>query len=182
MPIVARLEGTPAPGFEYVGHSLKPENASVEGPESLVTEVLEVRTEVVDIEGRDNPISTTVALMPDRGGVRIVNAETTILRVDIFPKKIARRYDGVSVEPILTDGSDYKVTFRPETVAVVLEATQEALDEINPGSITAYLDLEGMSPRTASYTVRPRVVVAGAGEDVRVTSVSASTIEVTISR
>jgi hypothetical protein len=67
---------------------------------------------------------------------------------------------------------------------VVLKATRKVLDGLSPANIRAVLDLEGMNPREAPYSVRPRIIIEPAelGTQVAVHSVSEETISVRIGR
>ncbi len=181
VPIVARIQGQPEFGFENRGYTLSPSTATVEGPESLVRQVREVLTEPVDIEGARESIEKVVSLVPDRGGVRVVSEGVTRLQVTVGEMLVTRRFGGIRLEPV-TEDARVSVEYHPETIDVILQGPKEALDSVQAGRIRAVLDLEGMSPRRSSYTVRPRVVLEGVGEGVSVHSVSVETIDVKISR
>jgi len=181
VPVVARIQGQPASGYESRGHTLSPSTATVEGPGSVVREVREVLTEVVDIEGARESIEKVVSLVPDRGGVRVVSDGVSRLELTIGELFVTRRFTGIRLEPAEADAGA-TAEFRPETIEVTLQGPKEALDAMSVDRIRAVLDLEGMAPRRASYTVRPRIILEGIGDDVSVHSVSEPTVDVRISR
>jgi len=181
VPIVASIEGIPASGYELHTHTLTPETATIEGPESVVKEAARVFTQTVDIGGAKESIDTDVILLPDRGGLLRAKPASVHLSVLIRVQQVTRRFEGVAPEPAeARDGA--RITIRPETVDIVLAGPAEALDAIARERVRVLLDLEGMGPRRASYTVKPRIVIEGAGDEVSVHSISQTTIDVTISR
>lgn len=184
VPVVARIEGLPADGYENRGHTLTPRVATVEGPESLVRRVREVLAESVDIEGRSESLETVVSLSPDRGGVRIVSEGVATLRVDIEEMRMTRVWKAVPLEPRFPEGTDYRVEMQPDTIDVVLRGPEEALDAIRADDVRGVLDLEGMLPRETFYTVTPRIVIEPdrTEGEVTVQSTSEPTIRVRILR
>ncbi|HET9481529.1 MAG TPA: CdaR family protein [Candidatus Polarisedimenticolia bacterium] len=182
VPIVARFKGRPAPGFEQDGYTLSPDMVIVEGPESTVRQVRQAVTEEVDLSGRVQGFEILVSLVPDRGGVRMLADDTATLRVNIRQQRITRTFTGIKPTPNLPAGVTYAVVVQPDTVSVVLEGTAAALAAINAGNVKVLLDLEGMSPRDASYSVRPRVVITpeGLASGVAVRSVSEPMLTVRI--
>jgi len=184
VPVVARIKGRPAPGFESDGYTLAPDKVTVEGPEGVVRKVREAVTEEVDISGLNRSFETVVGVAPDRGGARLDGESRALLRVNIREQRITRSFPNVPLVPNLPHGLDYHVRFQPDTITVVLEGTARALDGLKPGNVRALLDLEGMSPREASYDVKPRVAIAPAdvGAGIAVHSISDPTISVRISR
>jgi hypothetical protein len=168
-------------GYELHAHTLTPDTATVEGPESVVRQAGTVLTQTVDIGGAKESIATDVALLPDRGGLLRARPASARLEVSIRVQQVTRRFDRVPLEPS-SPRDDLRLTIRPETVDVVLEGPLEALDAVTRERVRALLDLEGMAPRVASYTVKPRIVIDGVGSEVTVHSVSHPTIDVTIGR
>lgn len=184
VPVVARITGRPAAGYESDGYTLTPDKAMVEGPESVVRKVREAVTDETDITDRSESFDTVVGLVPDRGGARITSQTAAQLRVNIREQRVARTFAAVPLVPNLPSGVGYHVSFQPESVTVVVEGRREALDALKPGNIRALLDLEGMGPREAPYAVRPRIAITpgDVGAGVAVHSVNEPTINVKISR
>ncbi len=184
IPVVARISGVPAPGFEYDGHTLTPDRVTVEGPEGIVQQVRESVTDPVTIDERSASFEARVDIAPDRAGARVTGPSTVLLRVGIRRQRITQAYAGVSLAPSFTPGVTHRATFVPQTITVVLGGTQETLSTITAGNIRAVLDLEGMGPRDAPYAVKPRIVMnpPELGTSVAIHSLSDTTISVTISR
>ncbi len=184
VPVVARITGEPAEGFEYDGYTLSPDVVTVEGPQSVMDQVTQAIADQVSIEGRSKGFEAVVRLAPDRSGARVSGNSNAVLSVNIRPQRVTQVYAGVKLEPVLPAGSRLGISYRPESVSVVLEGTRETLNAITSGNIRALLDLEGMGPREAPYSVKPRVVITPGdlGSAVAVQSISHPTVNVTISR
>jgi len=180
VPIVASIEGVPAVGYELHAHTLTPDKATIEGPESIVRQAAEVLTQTVDIGGAKEAIETSVMLLPDRAGLLRATPATVRLSLSIRVQQVTKQFDRVPLEP--SSPGDGEVRMRPETVDVVLEGPLEALEAVTRERVRAVLDLEGMGPRKASYTVKPRIVLDGVASEVSVHSISHPTIDVTIRR
>ncbi|MFQ5701501.1 MAG: YbbR-like domain-containing protein [Acidobacteriota bacterium] len=182
VPIVARVEGKPSAGYERRGLTLSPDTATIDGPESLVRRAEEVFTEVVNIDGATAPTERVVGIIPDRAGVRVIGEAATILRIDIQEKRVTRTFRNIPLQPNLPKGADLRIEFKPKSVDVVLRGTKKALDDVDATRIRAFLDLEGMGPRRAAYTVQPRIVLDQDDQDagISIRAVKQTTIRVKI--
>ncbi|MDR0399855.1 MAG: hypothetical protein LBH51_02810 [Treponema sp.] len=63
VPLTANIEGSPEPGFDLVSHTLSPTQVVLEGPSSLLDNVFELYTDVIDLNGRNADFSVTVAIL-----------------------------------------------------------------------------------------------------------------------
>ena len=182
VPVVARFRGEPASGYERGGQQVSPDKVIVLGPESEVRQVREAVTEEVDIGGRSSSFEAPVMVSADRSGARVAGVQTAMVRVDIRERRVTRTYAGVPVTPSVPAGRSYQAVYEPQTVTVVLEGTRAALDRVGPDNIRAVLDLEGMSPREAAYSVRPRITILpeDRGSGISVQTVDEPTISVKI--
>lgn len=184
VPVVARLKGQPAAGFEHDGYVLTPDRVTIEGPEGFVAQVREAVTDEVDLGNRRESFEIRVGIVPERGGVRLAGQTEARLRVNIREQRVTRSFAGIPLAPSFSEGVEYRVEFEPRIVTVVLEGTREVLDKVAVENIRAYLDLEGMSPRSASFAVKPRVVVTPGdlASKVAVHSISEPTINVRLKK
>ena len=184
VPVVARITGEPSPGFEYDGYTLSPDRVTVRGPEGVTMQVREVVAEEVTMEGRAESFEVVVGIVPDHNGARVVGDGTVQLRVNITPQRVTQVYTGIPLEPNDLGEFDYRLSYQPDSVTVVLEGTRANLASITAENIRVVLDLEGMGPREAPYSVKPRVVITPGhlGTLVAIHSVSEPTVNVKISR
>jgi hypothetical protein len=63
VPLTASIEGSPEPGFDLVSHTLSPTQVVLEGPGSLLDNVSELYTDLIDLNGRNADFSLTVAIL-----------------------------------------------------------------------------------------------------------------------
>ncbi|HET6373107.1 MAG TPA: CdaR family protein [Candidatus Polarisedimenticolia bacterium] len=184
VPVTARVIGEPASGYEYDGYVLSTRLAVIEGPEGMLSLAREALTSEVRIDGRSESFETNVDLVPDRAGIKLVGQAVATLRVNIRERRMTQVYAGVRLVPKFPAGVTYKASIKPEILTVVLQGPRDALAGIRSEDIRAVLDLEGMGPRDAPYSVPPRVVFTpeGLGTSVQVHSVSDPSVEVRISR
>lgn len=184
VPVVARVTGQPAQGFEYAGYTADPDKVTVEAPEGIAMGLSEALTDEVAIGGRSESFDSAVNVLPGRAGARVAGRTTVNLRVNIRQQRMTQAYAGIPLETNTPAGFSYRVRFSPQSVTVVLEGTKDDLADITPSSIRALLDLEGMGPRDAPHLVKPRIVIAPPelAASVMVHSLSEPTINVSISR
>ncbi len=183
VPVVARLTGEPSRGFEYDGYTVSPDRVTVEGPESVTMQVREAVAESISMEGRSESFETVVGIVPDRSEARVIGEGTAVVRVNIAPQRTTQVYAGIPLEPSHGGDFEYRVSYQPDSVSVVLEGTRASLSSISADNIRVLLDLEGMGPRDAPYSVKPRVVISpgNLGALVAVHSVSEPSVNVKIS-
>src|SRR5262245_46822258 len=97
VPVTPRVVGEPAAGFVLDVVKVNPERVKVEGPESSVSAVREVMTEVVRIDGRTTPLERLVALFPDRAGVKINHGTDAVVKINIHERYVMRLFAGMKV-------------------------------------------------------------------------------------
>jgi YbbR domain-containing protein len=184
VPVVARFRGSPAPPLEQAGYTVTPDQVTVQGPERIVRQVRHAVTDEVDLDGRKGTFETVVGLQPDRNGVRILDKAVAVIRVSIEEPPATRAFENIELVPLVPGRAPYTVRCHPEKVTVVLEGSSRALGALEPDNVQAVLDLEGMGPRAAPYSVQPRVSIQPEemGQGVAVRSISHQTIHVTVTR
>lgn len=96
LPVVPTIEGEPAPGFTVLGIRVLPNQATVQGPESLVLEMESIATGPITIEGAAGPVETlTLPVLPDPL-VRTLGVASIQVTVDIAPTPEPGSNDGDS--------------------------------------------------------------------------------------
>ncbi|MDR3276808.1 MAG: hypothetical protein LBT11_06345 [Treponema sp.] len=98
LPLSARFEGYPETGYELVSYSLNPSQVSVEGPLSLMANLLELPTEAVDLSGRTGDFTATVAIL-NRDPLLLVRGAATVELQGSIRRLIMVRYlEGLPIE------------------------------------------------------------------------------------
>ncbi|MGH9457057.1 MAG: CdaR family protein [Thermoanaerobaculia bacterium] len=77
--------GSPAEGFVFDGYEVRPANALITGPSSIVDEVTEVPTERIILTETRTPFRETVAVISDYPLVQVLQPATAEVAVSIVP-------------------------------------------------------------------------------------------------
>jgi hypothetical protein len=131
VPLTANIEGSPEPGFDLVSHSLSPTQVVLEGPSGLLDDVLELYTDVIDLNGRNADFSLTVAILNRDPLLTIRGNGMTEFRGFIHARVDVRNFGNLpivlsSLKPGLLGEGDMK------TGSVRLEGRREDLDAFTP--------------------------------------------------
>ncbi len=87
VPIETQFVGVVAEGFERSQTQLEPATVEIEGPDSRVAQVTKILTESISLDGKRASFQLQVDLEPGKSGVRIVQATTIKVAVEIAAKK-----------------------------------------------------------------------------------------------
>jgi YbbR domain-containing protein len=86
LPITARVEGTPAPGFAVGTIVVDPKKVRVAGPESRLREASSAITERVSVDGLSATVTQTVTIGVPDNELRLTDVRTARVTVTIVPK------------------------------------------------------------------------------------------------
>jgi len=175
VPVVAAVDGRPAPGFLVGAKTADPQRVEVVGPESVVRDVTEVLTEPVSVAGARDEVTQSVAIGVLDPTLRLKSVRTAVVTVKIVPAPLERTARN---RPIhlrgLTSTLDAQAT--PSVVDVGIRAAREAMSRVDSDEIVAYVDVAGLGAGTYTLTVR-----ADSPPDVGVTHIDPSSVQVRIS-
>jgi len=85
VPVTPVIEGEPAPGFEVTGVRTVPSSLAVRGPESLVTDLEEVETTPVRVDGATGPVEAAAQTRLAHPLLRSLSGVPVLVIVDIGP-------------------------------------------------------------------------------------------------
>jgi YbbR domain-containing protein len=153
VPVVPSVEGEPAAGYIVGEVTADPPTVEIVGPESTVRRVTEAITEPLWLgSARSNVRSSVIVGVADEG-VRVKNAKTALVSVEILPAPEERQLSSVPVRTRnLARGLTAAVA--PPTVRLRVRGTKEMLAKIRDTSIVAYVDLEGIGRGDYGLPVR----------------------------
>jgi hypothetical protein len=137
----------------------------VEGPESALKDAVEVDTDPIRIDGRSQPFEVVVQLYPDRPKVQVLGGRTAVVSVNIHEQYVTRTLTGVEVRG---EGAPLQVQLDPATVEVTLEGTLTDLADLDPGALSAVVDLGGIPEGQKRSRLEPRIVFGDEQLDGRV--------------
>jgi hypothetical protein len=143
LPVVADLLGEPPEGYTVYRTRVRPDRVRVEGPETAVRTLTQLRTDALGLEHRTRSFTEKVGAVPERPDVRIVDPEPLEVRVVIDTDPVQKTFDDVAVA---LSGDGVSGTVDPATVRVVLHGPVDLLDRLAPDRIRVTADLSGLEP------------------------------------
>ncbi len=176
VPVVPSVEGRPAAGYVVGTLTADPATVEIVGPESAVKRATEVLTDPVLIAGAVSRVRETVTLGVLDPALRIKNAKTDVVTVQIEPAPAERVIHNRPVH-LRNVAANLVAQAEPATVNVTLRGSREGLSRIGGDEVTAYVDLGGLGAGQYSLDVH-----VDAGQDAGVTKIDPSTVQVRISR
>jgi YbbR domain-containing protein len=154
VPIVPVLDGEPAPGFVVGRVTSDPSTVDVAGPESRLRQLTSATTEPVQVTGSSDRIKDVVTVGITDSAVRLVQARNVTVVVEVIPAPVERDLPGVPVRyRNLGAGLGAKVS--PNLTRITVRGRREALSDLRPGIIDAFVDLAGLGP--GRYNLRVQV-------------------------
>lgn len=141
--------GEVAEGYKRVKVSVDPKVVEITGPQSLVRNIAEVSTDIVDISGMTESKTVQVPLAIERRSVRPTDPTSISLAVEIEPLLATRVFNDIQV---VTRAAGWRA--EPEEVRLTLEGPAAALKAIDPSEISVLLHLPSPTPVGEELTVR----------------------------
>jgi YbbR domain-containing protein len=129
VPVEARFEGEPPPGFERGPAQVTPARIRVRGPQSHVNSVERAFTETISLANHREPLAIPqVAVdIPDH---KVVPLDPTVsVRVEIGEEQSERRFTNVAVK------SDTNGTVSPATASVTLRGPRTVVEPLRPEDV-----------------------------------------------
>lgn len=176
VPVLPSVDGRPAPGYVVGTLTADPANVEIVGPESAVKRATEVLTEPVLIAGAKGRVRETVTIGVLDPTLRIVNAKSAVVTVQMEPAPAERTVHNRPVH-LRNVGGAVVAQAQPATVNVTLRGTREGLARIAADEVSAYVDVGGLGAGLYSLDVHVDVE-----QDAGVTKIEPSTIQVRITR
>jgi len=174
VPVVAAVEGTPAPGFVVGKVVALPPVVDVVGPESVVKRLTRATTEPVNLNGANARVRDVVTIGLSESTARLVIPKNAVVTVDILPAPIERM---VTAVPVILRGAGrgLRVQATPRQVAVTARGPGNLVRNLSPQAIPAWVDLSGL--QRGQYNLPVHFDPTG---DYSVTSVQPEHVRVTI--
>jgi YbbR domain-containing protein len=158
VPVLVQTVGNPAQGYETVGSVANPATVLLDGPDEVLTDVLSVVTVPVDISGASETISVRTGIQGLPEGVRVVNPVdgTVVAVVQIRPRGVTQLLSDIPVRiGAVPDG--FTATVEPETIGVVVFASEETTANISGDEISVFVSAEDLG--AGRHQLRPSVTV-----------------------
>lgn len=143
VPVEAALEGRPAPGFVRGKVTVTPPVVDVIGPESRVRELTAATTDAVSVEGTRQTVEDDVGVGLSDPTVRLTEATTAHVVVEIEPAPVDRTVADVPVR-LRNLRPGLSATATPEAVAVRVQGPRAQVAELAVAAVGAFVELSGL--------------------------------------
>lgn len=160
VPVVPAIDGEPAPGFVIGTVTVQPTTVEVEGPESRVARLASATTETVVIDGATETVKDTVNVGVEDATVRLREARTAEIVVEVRPAPATREVVDVPVR-LRRLGSGLRAEVTPAVVTVRVRGEPATIETLAAEAVSAVVDLAGLGPGRYNLPVRveaPRAV------------------------
>lgn len=158
LAVVTQITGAPASGFEIVDRAINPITVLVDGPPETIDSLITASTLPVDVSGAKSDVTHRVRLADLPPGVTILEPSSGFVDVviQIRPRGVQQSLPDQPVVVLnVQPGLESEVT--PDVVVVNVEASEQQLLDLAPGSLKVVVDAQGLGPGT--YSLQPSVVV-----------------------
>lgn len=154
VPVVAQVEGDPAPGFVVGQIVAEPATVEIVGPEGRVKRVSQAITEPISVEGARQDVRDVVTVGLTDAALRLVEPQSATVIVNVVPAPVEREVAGVPVRA-RNRGGGQRVEISPSVVTVSIRGRREAVDTIALDVIDAFVDLADLG--VGRYNLRVQV-------------------------
>ena len=156
--VLPQTTGAPAEGFSVIQRTAMPQSVVVDGPPDVLSDILFVETEPIDITGRTDSLVQQIGLRPLPNGVTIVDPPSSEVEITVVIQEVGGTQD-LSDQPVQVIGLDAALTARvePGTVSVRLDVPIDLLRTMSADDVKVRVDLSGRGPGV--YELRPEVTV-----------------------
>jgi YbbR domain-containing protein len=160
VPVLVDTVGQPAPGYQLNTQRTIPLNVVLDGPRDVLESIMYVYTRPVDISNATQDVSISVLIdqskLPE--GVTVLNPAsgevTVIVQISLIGSPQNLPSQTVQVNGVSPGNT---VSLEPSEVSVVVEASTEQIEQLQPGDISVSVDVAGREAGT--YQIRPSVSV-----------------------
>jgi YbbR domain-containing protein len=155
VPVVAQLDGEPAPGFVIGARTAEPATVEIAGPESRVRKLSNATTEPVSVAGARANVRDVVAVGLIDGSLRLTKPQNVTVIVDVLPAPVERDLRGVLVRARNLGSGLAAPEVHPGSVTLSIRGRRDALVSVRTDSIDAFVDLAGLG--AGRYNLRVQV-------------------------
>jgi YbbR domain-containing protein len=154
LPVEPAVEGDPSPGFVVGNVIADPQTVEVVGPRSRVKALVSATTEPVSVAGQQTTVRDVVTIGVSDAAVRLVEPQSASVMVEVLPAPVERELKGVPVR-WRNLGSGYNARVIPRVVRVTVRGRRDAVEDMRPETVDAFVDLAGLGP--GQYNLRVQV-------------------------
>jgi len=143
VPVILTLSGQPAPGFVVAHAAAHPATVVVEGGETVLIPISEIKSKPLDIAGSSETFKKELALAMDRT-IRVVEPGDRIFgTVVIEEKPVVMEFHHI---PVKGEGAVGPYNINPPVLSIVVKGSESVLSQLTPEQdISVSVDLKGLA-------------------------------------
>jgi len=173
--VVPSFVGDLPQGYKIKATSVEPSSIEVRGPESVVSKMEDVYTEMVDLNQVNKPTSRTVGLDPKyKDKIKDASQDKFTLYIDVVPFVVTQKFYGIKVNVVGAAGK-YKTSANKVNVTVL--GPKLLMEKFTVSDINATIDISFNAPGSADEDV-----VVKLPEGINLVSVEPKKINVVVER
>jgi len=177
LPVKVVLEGELPQGVQMEQTVCTPATVKVRGAERLLSELEQVRTVPVGLDGRYSSFKTHVAVA-SAGQPWTVSPERVTAEVSLVERVASRRIENSTVRPLLASDDTRAIKIRPEKVTVTLRGSPQRVADLNERDVYTYIDCADLT-EPADYQVSVRADVPAG---LQVEKIEPAAVQVTVKK
>ena len=143
VPVKEFLKGVPSDGHIIEKTVIKPNIVSISGLKSELSQVDEVLTEPIDIDGMSASKTFEVKIGTEQALKAVITPSSVAVNIMVGEQKINKRFAAVPIEVV---GSDYLTSTKPQLVSLLIQGTPGVLGFIKRGELDAFIDARDLAP------------------------------------
>jgi hypothetical protein len=153
-PVSARTIGNVADGYYLKELKMNPDVITIAGPQTIMSQVDELHTRAINLEGMKQSTQRQVPLELDPAIVELIGETSVTAEIMIGLETVTRTLDKMSVQAVI-DGVKRKV--KPETVKVTASIPKKLLiDNVDPKSLITVAAMQQEDNDELTVKVIPR--------------------------
>lgn len=126
---------------------LDPRAVLIEGPKSQVEKLGKIKTQPIDVVGRVRSFRKTVRLA-EEPGIKLLSESLVDVYVPIEELIGERKFEKIPVKILGAADAFSRVSVEPAEVRLVLRGSPKDLDEVDPASLLAYVEISSLAEGT----------------------------------
>ncbi len=170
VPVKARTEGEPPPGYTVLDNLIAPETVWITGAESEIQKTNEVLTETVSLSGKTEPFSMQVAIDLNSGKLALVNEKDRKVMVTVVIGEVRKERQFARVPVVITGPAPQGARAFPDNVTITLYGPRSLMDTLKPEELVVSVQYQPGAGATHRYA--PSVLLPAAyGDSIQVISI-----------
>ncbi|MCC6891783.1 MAG: hypothetical protein IT321_03100 [Anaerolineae bacterium] len=155
------VQGTPPEGYVLNALSYEPQSVLVSGtPSELAALADTLSTQPIDLSNQTASFEVSIPIVLPNPNLVVISGQNITVSVEIAPLTTSRQFENIPIK-VLGLGTNLSAILVPNTVSVLVNGPQAAVNDLSESDVNVILDLNGLAP--GNYTL-PLTISVGQGE------------------